>query len=116
MSDRDESALGKADGFFKKILERVGSSVDRKLAGDGDAPLPSSAIDEIAAAIERAIEENIRPDERGIRRLAPARFVVSLTYERNARVSEGHRSALAKELAASAYEYVVNHRYTTHNR
>jgi len=114
MSDRDESALGKADGFLKRLLERVGSSVDKKLSNES-APLPSSVVDAVAAALEHAIEANVRADERGRRRLAPDRFTVMLTYEQDARLSEGRRDALAKELAASAYEYIANHRYVTHS-
>jgi hypothetical protein len=114
MSDRDESALGKADGFLKRFLERVGSSVDRKLSSE-DAPLPPSAVDAVAAAIEHAIEANLRADGRGGRRLAPDRFIVMLTYEQDARLSDARRAALAKELAAGAYEYITNHRYLTHS-
>jgi hypothetical protein len=114
MSDRDESALGKADGFLKRLLERVGSSVDRKLS-DEDAPLPPSAVDAVAAAIEHAVASNLRVDSRGNKRLAPDRFTVMLTYEQDARLSGGRRAALAKELAASAYEYIANHRYTTYS-
>jgi hypothetical protein len=113
MSDRDESALGKADGFLKKLLERVGSSVDRKLSNEGE-PLPSSVVDAVAAAIETAIESHVRADGRGARRLAPDRFTVMLTYEQDARLSDARRAALAKELAASAYEYIANHRYVTY--
>lgn len=116
MSDRDgESALGRADGFFKKVLERVGATVDDKIAAGDAARLPPSAVGSMASAIERAVEDNMRADTRGVRRIAPDRFAVLLTYEQNARLSDAHRAALARELAASAYEYVVNHRYTTLN-
>src|SRR5438105_9719427 len=115
MGDRDESALGRADGFFKKVLERVGATVDQKLAANDASRLPASAVGGMAAAIERAIEEHVRPDARGVRRVAPDRFQVLLTYEQNARLSDALRAALAHELAASAYEHIVNHRYTTTN-
>jgi hypothetical protein len=112
MAERDEGALERAEGFFKRVLERIGSSVDEKLA-PSDARLPAHVVGALAAAVERAIEEGIRPDSRGVRRLAPDRFTVMLTYEQNAQIAEGERQAIARELAATAYEYIVNHRYET---
>lgn len=112
MSDRDEGALERAEGLFKKVLERIGSSVDEKLA-PGDVRLPSHVVGSLAASIERAVEEHLRPDARGVRRLAPDRYRVMLTYEHNAKLADADREALAGELAATAYEYVVNHRYET---
>ena len=115
MADGDEGALERAEGLFKKVLERIGSTVDEKLAS-GEARLPTHEVGALAAALEDAIEANTRPDARGVRRLAPDRFQVLLTYEQNARLSEGDRKALASELAATAYEHVVNHRYETRDR
>jgi hypothetical protein len=115
MAERDEGALERAEGFFKKVLERIGSSVDEKLASSADR-LPAHVVGALAATIERTIEEQIRPDERGVRRLAPDRFDVMLTYEQNAGLVDEDRRALAHELAATAYEYVVNHRYATLGR
>jgi hypothetical protein len=115
MAERDEGALEKAEGLFKKVLERIGSSVDEKLAPD-EARLPPHEVGALAAALERAIESHLEADARGIRRLAPDRFQVLLTYEQNARLSDGDRQSLARELAATAYEHVVNHRYETRAR
>lgn len=112
MGERDEGALERAEGFFKKVLGRIGSSVDEKLA-PGDARLPAHEVGALAAAVEAAIEEHVRPDVRGVRRLAPDRYEVLLTYEHDAKLSDGDRKALASELAATAYEYIVNHRYET---
>ena len=115
MAEGDEGALERAEGLFKKVLERIGSSVDEKLASS-DARLPTHEVGALAASLEDAIESNVRPDARGVRRLAPDRFQVMLTYEQNARLAEGDRQALARELAATAYEHVVNHRYETRDR
>src|SRR5437016_5757328 len=81
MGERDESALGRADGFFKRVLERVGATVDEKLRANDASRLPANAVGAMAAAIERAIEEHVRADARGVRRVAPDRFAVLLTYE-----------------------------------
>lgn len=112
MTERDESALERAEGFFKRVLERIGSSVDEKLASD-ETRLPAHVVGSLAAGIERVIEDHMRADERGVRRVAPDRFQVLLTYEQNARLGDGERRAIAHELAATAYEYIVNHRYDT---
>ena len=112
MGEGDEGALERAEGFFKKVLGRIGASVDEKLA-PSDARLPAHEVGALAAAIERAIEAHMRQDARGVRRLAPDRFEVLLTYEHNSKLAENDRAALARELAATAYEYIVNHRYET---
>ena len=113
MSERDESALERAEGFFKRVLQRVGASVDDKLAAGDTSRLPAAAVGAMAAALEDAVEKNLQPDARGVRRVAPDQYTVLLTYEQNARLTEAHRRALARELAASVYEYVTNHRYAT---
>jgi hypothetical protein len=112
MAERDDGALERAEGFFKKVLGRIGSSVDEKLA-PGEARLAPHEVGALAAAVEAELEERVRPDARGVRRLAPDRFAVLLTYEQDAKLSEADRKTLASELAATAYEYVVNRRYQT---
>lgn len=114
MADRDEGALERAEGLFKKVLERIGSSVDEKLAGGGR--LKSNVVGRLAAAVEDEIESHLRADGRGVRRLAPDRVAVMLTYEQNAELADSDRKALAAELAATAYEYIENRRYATNAR
>jgi hypothetical protein len=113
MAERDEGALERAEGFFKRVLQRVGASVDEKLAAGDASRLPAAAVGGMASALEDAVEQRLRPDPRGVRRLAPDQFRVLLTYEQNARLTEAHRKALARELAAGVYEYINNHRYAT---
>jgi hypothetical protein len=112
MGERDEGALERAEGFFKKVLGRIGSSVDEKLAAGGSR-FAAHDVGSLAAAVERAVEAATRADARGIRRQAPDRLSVLLTYEDDAKLSEPDRKALASEFAATAYEYIVNHRYET---
>lgn len=114
MADRDAGALERAEGLFKRVLERIGSSVDEKLAGGGR--LKSNVVGRLAAAVEDDIEANLRPDGRGVRRLAPDRIAVMLTYEQNADLADSDRKALAAELAATAFEYIENRRYATNGR
>lgn len=112
MGQGDEGALERAEGFFKKVLGRIGASVDERLSTGGSA-FAAHEVGALAASIERAIEAKVRADRRGVRRLAPDRFSVLLTYEDDAKLSDADRKALAGELAATAYEFVVNHRYET---
>lgn len=114
MADSDEGALERAEGLFKKVLERIGSSVDEKLAGGGR--LKSNVVGRLAAAVEDEIEAHLKADARGVRRLAPDRIAVMLTYEQNAELADSDRKALAAELAATAYEYIENRRYATNAR
>jgi hypothetical protein len=113
MAERDVNPLEQAGGLFRRILERVGATVDEKLAAGDSSRLPATAVGALAAALERSIESNLRADARGVRRVAPDRYAILLTYEQNGDLNDAHRQALAKELAASAYEYIANHRYTT---
>lgn len=114
MAERDGGPLEQAGGFFRRILERVGATVDEKLAAGDTSRLPATAIGALVAAVERSIESNLREDARGVRRIAPDRYAVLLTYEHDAGLTGAHREALARELAASAYEYIANHRYSTY--
>lgn len=112
MADRDDGPLHRAEELVRKVLDRVGSSVDKKLAASGSATVGWLA-GSVAASLESHLEKAVRPDARGVRRQAPDRFSVSLTYEQHEGLSEGDRKALAAELAATAYEYIANHRYET---
>src|SRR4051812_21837645 len=75
MGERDEGALERAEGFFKKVLGRIGSSVDERLSAGGPK-FAAHEIGALAAAVERALEEKVRADARGVRRIAPDRFAV----------------------------------------
>ncbi len=115
MAERDDGALERAEVFFKKVLGRIGASVDEKLAPDRTR-FSARDIGTLAAAIEKELESAVRVDHRGVRKIAPDRFAVLLTYEDDAKLSDAARKALAGELAATAYEYIANHRYETLGR
>jgi hypothetical protein len=112
MADHEDGALERAEGLFKRVLERVGATVDERVSSQ-HSRLPAPLVGLVTSRLEDALEAGVIADERGVRRVAPDRFEVLLTYEADARLSEGDRRALAGELAGVAFEYIVNHRYVT---
>jgi len=113
MADRNDSVLDKAESLARRILERLGSSVDTKLASAGEQTLKPHVIGDLASRIVQAIESNIAPDEHGIQRVAPNRFRVLFTYEETSALSPQYIEAVGKELTATAFEYINNRRYVT---
>lgn len=111
MADANDSVFDKAEGLARRILERLGSSVDTRLSASSDQTLKSHVIADLAAQIERAIESNLKPDDRGTRRVSPNRFKVHLTYEETSKLSPQYIEAVGKELTDTAFEYINNRRY-----
>ena len=107
MAGSDDSMLDKAEGFARRMLERLGTRVDNKLA------LGPREIGEIASRIEHLIESSLREDKTGAKRVAPNRFRVLFTYEDSSRLDQKYLQALALELKATIYEYINNRRYET---
>lgn len=110
MPDRDDSILDKAEGFARRLLEKLGSRVDSK---DASQTLSPREIGEITSRIERAIEAELKEDKKGVKRVAPNRFKVLFTYEDSSRLNSTYIEALAPELRATVYEYINNRRYET---
>jgi hypothetical protein len=113
MADKNDSVLDKAEQLARRVLERLGSKVDRKIGSSTDAALSHREVSDLTSRIEREIDANLRADRDGIKRIAPNRIRIGFTYERAAQMSEEYLDALAKELKGAAYEYITNRRYTT---
>jgi FHA domain/FhaA, N-terminal domain len=113
MADKNDSVLDKAEQLARRVLERLGSTVDSKLGGGADAALSHREVSDLTSRIEREIEANLRPDREGVKRVAPDRVRVGFTYERASQMSDEYLDALAKELKGAAYEFIANRRYTT---
>jgi len=113
MADRGDSVLDKAESLARRILERLGSKVDSKLATANEQTLKPQVIGELASRVERVIESNLAKDEHGVRRVAPNRFRVLFTYEETSALSAQYIEAVGKELTATALEYINNRRYET---
>lgn len=113
MADARDSVLDRAEKLARRILERLGSKVDDKLASDHKGTLNPTVIGDLTARLERAIEANLQNDENGIRRIAPNRFKVLFTYEETSELSAQYIEAVGKELTPTVFEYINNRRYAT---
>jgi hypothetical protein len=114
MANAGDSVLDKAESLARRILERLGSNVDKKTAPAEQPVLGSNQIGDLASRLERLTDSSLREDERGIRRLAPNRFKVLFTYEETSALSPQYIEAVGKELTATVFEYINNRRYATH--
>src|SRR4030095_15350237 len=113
MTDSRDTVLDKAEKIARRILERLGSKVDSKLASDDKGTLNPRVIGDLTSRIEHVIEANLRNDEQGIRRIAPNRFKVLFTYEETSKLSQQYIEAVGKELTPTVFEYINNRRYAT---
>jgi pSer/pThr/pTyr-binding forkhead associated (FHA) protein len=114
MSNAGDSVLDKAESLARRILERLGSNIDKKLAPPEEQSLSSSQIGDLASRLERLVDSSLKEDERGTRRIAPNRLKVLFTYEETSVLSPQYIEAVGKELTATLYEYINNRRYETH--
>ena len=116
MANAGDNVLDKAESLARRILERLGSNVDSKLASKDQPTLNPHHIGDLASRIERVIESELKADDHGVRRIAPNRFKVLFTYEETSKLSPQYIEAVGKELTAMVFEYVNNRRYTTRGR
>src|SRR5581483_8463571 len=58
MGDNNESVLDKAEQLARRVLERLGSTVDSKLGSGGDEALSHREVSALTARIEREIDAN----------------------------------------------------------
>lgn len=113
MADKNENALDKAEVAARRILERLGSKLDSKLATSGRQALGARQISDLTGRVESAIESNLRDAEKAAARLAPNRFRVLLTYEETSNLTAEYMEAVGKELTSTVREYINNRRYQT---
>lgn len=113
MADPKDSVLDKAENLARRILERLGSKVDKKIAPAEQPSLSSSQIGDLASRLERLIDSTLKEDETGQRIIAPNRFKVLFTYEETSKLTPQYIEAVGKELTATVFEYINNRRYAT---
>lgn len=113
MANAGDSVLDKAESLARRILERLGSKVDKKIAPADEPSLSSSQIGSLASRLEHLIDASLKEDERGTNRVAPNRFKVLFTYEETSKLSPQYIEAVGKELTATVFEYINNRRYAT---
>lgn len=96
--------------FVRRFFERVGGALDFALR----RPLNPQARTNLTALlpqIERAVEAKLRREAHRV--VAPNLIELRYDYETYGQMNDARRAYLEKEIAASLYEYAVNHRYTT---
>ncbi|MEK6320472.1 MAG: FHA domain-containing protein [Acidobacteriota bacterium] len=113
MADPRDSVLDRAETLARRILERLGSKVDSKIASDDKGTLSARIIGDLTSRIERVIESTLKKDQHGIRNVAPNRFKVLFTYEETSALSPQYIEAVGKELTPTVFEYINNRRYAT---
>ena len=113
MANAGDSVLDKAESLARRILERLGSKVDKKIAPSEEPSFSSNQIGDLASRLEHLVDSSLKEDDRGTRRIAPNRFKVLLTYEETSKLSPQYIEAVGKELTATIFEYINNRRYAT---
>ena len=112
MADGGDNLFDKAESLARRILERLGTSVDSKLSKT-EQTLQVRVIGELASRLEDSVESNLQEDERAIRRIAPNHFKVLFTYEETSKLSPQYIESVGNELTAALFEYINNRRYVT---
>lgn len=113
MADPKDSVADKAENLARRVLERLGSKVDARLTSGSEQTLTAHVIGDLASRVEQAVESNLEEDESGARRIAPNCFKVLFTYEETSALSPQYIEAVSKEMTATVFEYINNHRYVT---
>ena len=113
MADRDDTILDRAEGIARRVLERLGAKLDRKLESPISGALTHRAVGDLATRVEQAVESSLQPDKSGLKRVAANRLEVLLTYEESSEINDQYLDALASELSTAAQEYINNRRYET---
>lgn len=108
----EEGPIEKAESLVKRLLERLGSTVDVKLSSaEREKGLSLTEIGRLSSMIEDSIETGLRRDNSTSTPVAPNQFKILFTYEQRSRLSDGYVQALGQELKATASDFIVNRRY-----
>ncbi len=96
--------------YLRRFFERVGGALDFALRRPLN-PQARTDLSSLLPQVEQAIEAKLRRE--GARIIAPNLLELRYDYETYGQMTDARREYLQKELQASLYEYIVNHRYTT---
>jgi hypothetical protein len=113
MDDPKDNPLRKAEASAKRVLERLGSAIDKKVLGRTTSEFGPDYAGDLASRIERLIESSLRADDRGSLVIAPNHYKVGLTYEETSGMTQAQIESLSRELTTAAHEFIHNRRYQT---
>jgi hypothetical protein len=113
MGDPKDSPLHKAEASAKRVLERLGSTIDKKVLGRTASEFGPDFAGDLASRIEKLIESSLKTDGRGCLIIAPNHYKVALTYEETSGMTQAQIESLSRDLTAAAHEFIHNRRYQT---
>jgi len=113
MDDPKDSPLRKAEESAKRVLERLGSAIDKKVLGRTGSEFGADYAGELASRLEQSIEASLKPDDAGTARVAPHHFKIGLTYEQASKLTSLQIEALSRDLKSATNEFIHNRRYKT---
>jgi len=113
MDDPKDSPLRKAEESAKRVLERVGSAIDKKVLGRGGSEFGVHYAGELASRMEKAIESSLEPGDQGKPGIAPNHFKIRLTYEEASKLTALQIESLSRDLKNATHEFIHNRRYQT---
>jgi hypothetical protein len=96
---------------LRQIFERLGAKIDSLLNSGSESSSVRSSLGNLSPTLQRAIDNNLRKDERGVNCLAPNRIRVLFDYETFSKFSKPSLRALEQELTTSARQYINDRRY-----
>ncbi|HKG13496.1 MAG TPA: FHA domain-containing protein [Pyrinomonadaceae bacterium] len=105
---RDEALV---ERLMRRVLEGVGSVVDRKLGRESE-PQTGFTTTKLIERMKRLIEERIRTDAQG-RRIAPHLFKLKVEWGTATEAPKEYIKELENEVLAAAIDYVNDQRLRT---
>ena len=113
MSDEKEKKRDEAlvERLMRRVLEGVGSVVDRKLGRESE-PQTGFTTTKLIERMKRLIEERVRTDAQG-RRIAPHLFKLKVEWGTASEAPKEYIKELENEVLAAAIDYVNDQRLRT---
>jgi hypothetical protein len=105
---RDEALV---ERLMRRVLEGVGSVVDRKLGRESE-PQTGFTTTKLIERMKRLIEERVRTDAQG-RRIAPHLFKLKVEWGTASEAPKEYIKELENEVLAAAIDYVNDQRLRT---
>jgi len=100
---------------LRLLFERLGAKIDSLIGGEGgdteEGSSVRSALSGLSPTLQRAIDNNLREDEKGVVCLAPHHLRVLLDYDSYCKFSQPGLRAMQEELTTLARQYINDRRY-----